>query len=410
MNEAPLTYLQRYVLQRQEGSPSATMFNLAKMYRLRKGIDLAKLADCLAQAGRSHQALLSVLHRFPGGGVLQVQGLDDEDIQVEIVKVPERNLLARRASYVKTFELFDEGLVDAIIFDCGASSYLLSNIHHLVCDGYSFPLILEDAHRVWNGETLEQDKYYEILHLRSEYAASPVGEAARTLLREVLKTSHFTSIPARDVFATPGYGAFETTLSLSEGFEDFLARHRVTRHHIFLATTALALARMTQADDVLVDWVFHGRISKDELRTVGAFMIDFPLVVEAISDMTASELLAYVKQSTFRGIKNTRAITSASDCNPNGEDRITFIYQDRWGELMTPGKVDPNGPFAWMIEETIPLRPPRISAENPFNVEIMEHRDATRLFIEYDAGRYSAATVRRYVEVFTQALAWLVEQ
>ena len=91
-----------------------------------------------------------------------------------------------------------------------------------------------------------------------------------------------------------------------------------------------------------------------------------------------------------------------------GQDRLTFIYQDEWGELMSPGPVREDGPYAWMIEETIPLQAPQAATENPFNVEIMEHSESTRLFIEYDTGRYSAATVRRYADLYREALEWLL--
>ena len=94
--------------------------------------------------------------------------------------------------------------------------------------------------------------------------------------------------------------------------------------------------------------------------------------------------------------------------SPVGLQSATFIYQDEWGDLMTPGKVREDGPYAWMIEETVPLMPPKAVTENPFNVEIMEVWNATRLVIEYDAGRYSTATVRRYVDFFREALDWLL--
>ena len=407
MNEAPLNYLQRYVLKHQEEALGSTMFYLAKMFRLRPGIDLEKLADCLAKAGRAHQALLTVLHRFEDGEVLQVQGLDEDEIQVEIVRVSERNLLARRASYIKIFATFDEGLVDAIIFDCGENAYLLSNIHHLVCDGYSFPLILEDARRAWNGEPLEQDHYYDLLARREARTKMPVAVAARQLLVETLKSRDFVTLPRYDFGGRPGYGSYEVNLDLPESFDSKLDGWKASRHHFFLAATAVALGRQARANDVEVDWVFHGRLSKEELRTVGAFMVDLPFVLSDIADKTPGDVISYTKQATFFGIKNCHAIKDADD-DPLGGARTTFVYQDAWGELMTPGPVDPNGPFAWMIAETIPLRPPKIAAENPFNVEIMEHREATRLFVEYDAGRYSEATVAQFVDCYRSAMGWLL--
>lgn len=407
MNEAPLNYLQRYIVKQLEAHPGSSMFNLARLFRLRKGIDLDRLADALAQAGRAHQALLSVLHRFPDGEILQMQGLEDDDIEVEVVSVHEANFLARRASYVKIFKTFDEGLVDAIIFKCGEHAYLLSNIHHLVCDGYSFPLILNDAHKVWNGESLTQDKYYEILDRREARSQLPVAAAARQMMKEILRSRKFATLPRYDLSRDSGYGVKEFPLTVPEGFGAYLESMRASRHHFFLACAALALGRLSGRDDVEIDWVFHGRLTKDELATVGPFMVDLPFPLMEIGEKTPEQVMFATKHWTFFGIKNAHAIRDTDD-DPLEGRRLTFIFQDEWGELMTPGPVDPDGPFGWMIEESIALRAPQIQAENPFNVEIIERRGMDTLVLEYDTGRYTEDTVCRYAQCYVDAMKWMM--
>ena len=407
MNEAPLNYLQRYILHQQQVRPGATMFNLAKLFRLKKGLDIEKFAECLAKAGRAHQALLSMIHRYPDGAIMQRQYLDDDDIQVEIVKVHEGNFLQRRQSYVKIFNTFDEGLVDAIIFKCDDNAYLLSNIHHLVCDGYSFPLILSDAKRAWDGENLEQDRYYEVLARRQARGQSAVAVAARQLVHATLRSCDFMTLPRYDLSGNPGYGSQMKKLSLPEGLDARLERMRVTRHHFFLAATAKALSLLTDASDIEVDWVFHGRLSKEEMRTVGAFMVDLPFACVGLAEMSADDLMQEVKGLTFFGIKNVYAVTD-SENDPRGGERLTFVYQSEWSELVAPGPIDPEGPFAWMFEEVLPLAAPRLAAENPFNVEILERRDGTYLFLEYDTGRYRSETVSRYAACYQSAVEWLL--
>ena len=409
--EARLNYLQSYVLSRIDAESSSQMFNLAKLFRLRRGIDLERLSSALTASGEAHGALRTVLRRDAEGEFVQRQELAAGSVRCPIVKTSEADLLASRSDLVRSFKLNGGALFEAKIFDCGdGRAYLLSNFHHLICDGYSFPLILADAHRAWNGETLEPDAYYEVLARREERASRPVAVAGRNFMREILKEHDFTTLPAPDFRGEPGYGSIEVPISLPADFEGVLAAYRATRHHFFLAATALALRKISGASDVLLDWVFHGRVSKDELKTVGAFMVDLPLVFDGTEDMTASDVISLVKRATFNGIKNVNVFQNVSDCNPTGQDRLTFIYQDEWGELMSPGPVREDGPYAWMIEETIPLTPPQAATENPFNVEIMEHRDATRLFVEYDAGRYSEATARRYANLFRESLGWLLRK
>ena len=407
--EARPNYLQSYVLSRIAADPSSQMFNLAKLFRLRKGIDLGRLSAALVASGEAHGALRTVLRRDAAGDFVQRQELAPGSIRCPVVKASEADLLANRAELVKTFRVNGGTLFDAKIFDCGdGRAYLLSNFHHLICDGYSFPLILADAHRAWDGEPLEPDGYYEVLARREERSARPVAVAGRNFMRELLKDRSFTTLPAPDFHGEPGYGSIEVPIPLPPSFDETLAAFKATRHHLFLAAAALALRKITGASDVLLDWVFHGRVSKDELKTVGAFMVDLPLVFDGTEDMTASDVIALVKRATFNGIKGVNIYQDVADCNPTGQDRLTFIYQDEWGELMSPGPVREDGPYAWMIEETIPLSAPRAATENPFNVEIMEHRDATRLFVEYDTGRYSEATARRYADLFKEALAGLL--
>ena len=407
--EARPNYLQSYVLSRIADDSSSQMFNLAKLFRLRDGLDLQRLSAALVAAGEAHSALRTVFRRNAAGDFVQRCELAPGSVRCPVVRMPEAELLANRSSLVKSFRIDGGVLFDARIFDCGGGrAYLLSNFHHLICDGYSFPLILADAHRAWNGEALEQDGYYEVLARREERAASPVAVAGRNFMRELLRDRDFTTLPVADSSGRPGYGAIEFPVPLPPSFDDRLAALKATRHHVFMAAAALALLRHTGASEVLLDWVFHGRVAKDELKTVGAFMVDLPLVFEGAEDMTAADVIALVKRATFNGIRGVNIYRDVRDCNPTGQDRLTFIYQDEWGELMSPGPVRADGPYAWMIEETVPLTSPRSATENPFNVEIMEHRDATRLFIEYDTGRYSEATVRRYADLFLASFAELL--
>ena len=407
--EARLNYLQSYILARLASSPESQMFNLAKLFRLRRGIDLRRLAKALSAAGEAHGALRTVFRRDVTGDFVQRKELAAGSVCCPVVQMPEGELLANRASLVKSFRIDGGILFDATIYDCGdGRAYLLSNFHHLICDGYSFPLILADARRAWDGESLGADAYYEALASREERSARPVAVAERNFMREILKEHDFTTLPPPDFCGEPGYGSIEFPIALPTDFENHLSACRATRHHLFLAAAALALKKITGASDVLLDWVFHGRVSKDELRTVGPFMVDLPLVFDGTDDMTAADVIALVKRATFKGIKNANVFQNVSDCNPTGQDRLTFIYQDEWGELMSPGPVREDGPYAWMIEETVPLSAPQAATENPFNVEIMEHRDATRLFVEYDTGRYAESTARRYADLFRESLGWLL--
>jgi len=401
--EAPLNYLQSYILSRlhEEGDP-AHMFNLVKLFRLRKGVDLERLSEALCESARTHAAIMTVLRKDVDGEIVQRQELSPEAICCPIVKGDERELLESRGSLVTEFGALGKPMLNAAIFDCGERAYLLSDFHHFICDGYSFPLILEGARKIYNGETLEKDDYYGVLEKRRAKSSSSMAEASRAFMHEFLSNPLFTRLPKDDFHGPSSYGVSEVSLTIPSDFENFLAARRVTRHHVFMAATALALYRLTGGNSILIDWVFHGRVSKDELKTVGAFMVDLPLVIDNMSDLTAGDVLSRVKQATFNGIKNTACIRSVEDVNPDGRDRLTFIYQDEWGELMTSGPVREDGPYAWMIEETYSITAPVSRTENPFNVEIMEHRDGTRLEIEYDAGRYSEATVRRYVELFKE--------
>ena len=409
VEEAPLNYLQKYILLRMEEIPGQSrMFNLAKLFRLRDGIDLQRLSAALVTAARSHASLLTTL-RKDGDRIVQRRAFSPDAIQCPIVRMPEDELLRDRASLVKTFDVFGDLLLDAKIYDCGRHAYLLSNFHHLICDGYSFPVILNDAHRIWDGGTVEPDAYYEMLARREDSANTPMAIATRGILRETMLNGNYVSLPRDDFSGPHGYGALEFEIALPPDFDEQLARRKETRHHVFLAAAALTLARLENADAVVVDWVFHGRLSHAEQQTVGAFIADIPLLVEDIPSLTSGDLIAQVKQATFRGIKSSRFFRDVEDCNPRKEDRLTFIYQDEWGELMSPGPVRPDGPFAWMIDETVPLSPNKALAENPFNVEIMEHRNVTRLFLEYDSGRFSETTVRRYAELFREATDWLLQ-
>ena len=269
--EANLNYLQDYILHRIGSEPTVQMFNLAKLFRLREGIDLTRLSAALMAAGEAHAALRTVLRRNDRGEIVQRQELVAGSVRCPIVKMSEADLLANRAALVKSFTIEGGVLFDATIFDCGGGrAYLLSNFHHLICDGYSFPLVLADAHRAWNGESLEPDDYYGVLARREERASLPFAVAGRNFMREVLEDRNFRTLPAFDLREESRYGSIGVPLRIPVTFDAFLARHRATRHHVFLAAAAIALKKIARGGDVLLDWVAKGgtlAIAKPQLTT-----------------------------------------------------------------------------------------------------------------------------------------------
>ncbi|MEU5692153.1 non-ribosomal peptide synthase/polyketide synthase [Actinosynnema sp. NPDC020468] len=275
VGDVPLTPIQHWFL--TSGRRNPRHFNQSHLVELAPDVDVAALRRALATLLAHHDALRLRFTRDGDGWRQHNAPVTPTDV---LTVTSEADLTEEYADAVHaSFDLATGPLLKAVLFQ-GDTPLLLLVAHHLVVDGVSWRILLDDLETAYRGGDLGAKTTSFLRWARTLEAHVLAGG----LDEEVEDWSH--DLPDTPKPTTPGVGlavelSTEDTEALLRGAP---AAYRTRINDVLLAALAHALSRWTGDRRVAVDLEGHGREDVfddvDLSRTVGWFTTMFPLVLD----------------------------------------------------------------------------------------------------------------------------------
>lgn len=221
-----------------------------------------------------------------------------------------------------SLNLFSGQLLRVALFNLGVNQHsrLFIVIHHLVVDGVSWRILLEDLQTAYaqlsRAETIKlppkTTSFRQWADQLQQYAQSAAAQAEMDYWLEILRQPR-SSLPVDYPGAdntisslgnvTIGLSAEETQALL----QDVPAAYRTQINDVLLVALVQAFAKWTGQTTLLLDLEGHGReeilTDADISRTIGWFTSIFPIVLSVEKTSNPGEALKMVKEQ-LRGIPN----------------------------------------------------------------------------------------------------------
>jgi len=291
----PLTPVQRWFF--EQGLTHPDHWNQAVLVEVSPSLSSETLAKAIHALGEHHDVFRS---RFAGG---KHRYANEGIIAFEAVALPAD--IVRHADGAHASLSLEQGpLARAIHFAGDGKSYLLVVIHHLIVDGVSWRILLEDLSQLCRGEPLEPALSFGEWARRLETFANTSAIDVDYWLG--LDASDFHPLPQdTPPAAVPRVGTTGIVeLRLGSQETDALLRripaiYRTQVNDVLLAAFAAAMRTWTGRNSVWVNLEGHGREmlldDADLSRTAGWFTSLFPVRLHAPSNKPAT-LLQSIKE------------------------------------------------------------------------------------------------------------------
>lgn len=318
--ETPLTPVQRWFF--EQSYPNPNHWNQSVLLEVKQSFQPAILEGVMRCLMSHHDILRSHFYQYDG---LWKQMLsEDVENPIEIVSVDlsaiaedhrSAALVEHASRWQRSLDLGHGSLVRVVWFDYGrnSSSRLLIIVHHLVIDGVSWRILLEDMNVLYQ-QALDAR---EILPPRKSSAfklwAERLAAYAQTEIPECNVTywldtdwSRVTSLPV-DIAGGANSEATSKTLTVSlDPAKTSILLHNAPLiggariNEVLLAAVVVVLAEWTQNDSVFLEMESHGREhlfdDVDISRTVGWFTALFPVLFKFSADWAFPEIVKSVKE------------------------------------------------------------------------------------------------------------------
>ncbi len=365
--------------------PDTLTYNMPVRLRLPERIDREKVAAAFRMLPKLHPELNTCIR--------MIDGVPTADFSQEVSL--EMETYASEADFLRPFDLSKAPLLRAGF----AGEYLLLDMHHIILDGTSVSVILQDLLMLYSGITPETPAF-----TYGDYASyfhTANFSAHRSFFREMLKCDF-------EPIALPEKRAKEPSRGMSRTYqmdpETYRAAHAVAKTFkltdtmVFLGAYGILMSRFSGQPDVLSSIVMTNRGSSQVQNILGMFVNTLPV---AFSVQGSTE--AYLKRvrSLVMNLFEYQALPFASIAEAVGmQDKsvvnTSFIFQAEGhrnpmleGELLQP--------------ESINTR----TAKFDLTFQIAPGSDDCTIYMEYDAGKYDAELIDRLFDAYVRILRQL---
>ncbi len=375
-------------------------------------LDADRLARAFGATLAAHDGLHTVFG-LEGDAVVQriVPSVDARLVRLDMPEAPpEAAIEALRAALVRPFDLSNAPLVRAGLARIADDRHvLLLEAHHIVCDGISMTVLVEDLFARYDGAAAPVGRPYRD-HARRQLALEQSDEMRR---QESYWVARFADdVPALDL---PTDRPRPAALSLEGDIvratiaaERVAALGRIARdagttlYGVLLAGYSALLYRLCGQRDVVIGMPIAGRPGGDFARTIGMFVATLPLRVRLDGDAPFQQHLAETTRTLFGALDHAdypferlvEQLGRSRDPSRNPLFDTMFEFETSDGDRQRVGDLDVA---ALALDDA--------SAMFDLDVEVVHAGEELRVAFRYRTRLFDRATVEAFVDAYVELLA-----
>ena len=389
----PLMENQRGLYLEWMKNPDTTQYNTPFVYGF-EGIDTDCMVNALKQVFNAHPYLKSKLIEVNGEVVLQRN--DEDTIEIKVSEHSEEPEKAYFQKHVLPFHLIGNQLYRLEVLKTPHKTYLFFDVHHIIFDGLSIKILLNDLKRAYEGEILTKESYqaYDYaLYEQAELRNTEKTQKAEAWYEEMLAGANAISLPSYLAPDGIGFATIEVSLP-SHQIDTFCAVNGITVNSFMHAAFAIFVKRLIKEDNPLYLTISNGRDIGTELQScVGMFVKTLPIVITSklVQGLSTADFAKEIHEQLQKSYSMDYYLYTQIVARHRVNAELMFLYQDE------VGKND-----LWENSLRIPLS--LDTAKFPISIIITPEVDSYRITLEYDGKRYNSQGMRYMVQAFRNVL------
>ncbi len=307
----PLSSEQKRIFLLGQLSEHSTTYNMPTIVGLQGHINIHQFERAYQLLVERHESLRTGFEMFEGKPVQKIY--EKIDTHIEYVKASEEDVQEIIKNSICPFDLSKAPLCRVKLIELSETNYvLLVDMHHIISDGVSVGIIIDEFLRLYKGETLPQN----LLHYK-DYAVWQ---------RELVETDEFKrqekywlnqfagDIPVLNLptdFVRPiiqsfagNNVSFRVEKDIMDQLYDLAHKNGASLYMVLLAAYNSILYRYTGQCDIIIGSPIAGRPHVNLEKIVGMFVNTLAMRNKPAGDKTFIEFLIEVKENALMAFEN----------------------------------------------------------------------------------------------------------
>lgn len=412
MSFYPLSSAQKRIYFTINMEPDTVTYNTPGALLFNKHPDAKKLEKCFNILLNRHCAFRTYF-TLNGDEVVQ-KILPKIDFKLEVTNLDTKNLENIFESFVKPFDLSKAPLFRAKLYNFkDFTSALFIDMHHIICDGESVGIFVDELCALYNGKelspnTLDYTDYavWENKNIESNY----YDRSKKFWLKQLEGELPVLNMPASSV--RPTVQSFEgnkiyKTISNNAKILEFCKKYNATPFTFLLSVYYIALYKYTNQSDIIVGSPIIGRDNASLYKIIGMFVNSLALRAKINSKYTFSEFLRIVTTNCFNCFEHqsepfddiVKSLNISRDTSRNPLFDTMFIYQNEGQPEIKLDGLD-----------TTYYAPDDHSSKFDFSLEVTPDKDNLNLCLEYCTKLFNISFMQNFLDHYINILNIVLDE
>ena len=386
----PLSKTQEGIFVESVSKANTTNYNIPFLFKLDKKMDIEKLKEAIIKVLNNHPYLRTTLSMDEEGNILAARKVAEPVISVINGEIDKDKL-------VRPFSILNEPLYRVEVY-LGKENYLFFDFHHILCDGTSEAVILEDLSKAYEGEELQHEDFtgFDVALEEADNLASDKLEVAKKYYQEVLKDIDGDYVLKKDLKTekVSKLKSIDYTLEISNSkLDNFIKENKLTNNAYFNFAFAFTLSKFIYKNDALYVTIYNGRNSSKLARTVSMLVKTLPVYLKYEEEDKVLEKLKETKE-LLSGLEE-HDIYSFADIVKDYDvsSDVMFAYQ---GDDFTFDNIGGYKVESILLESDTP--------KSDFSLDVFLEKGKFRAHYEIDEAVYNLNTVASFNRLFELVL------
>ena len=404
LTKAPLNDIQLYMLRCDLEFPGTVMYNIPYKVILQDNVDLNQFACAIRKVLSAHPALLSVIEKEGDTYYLRYEPSFDKEIPVETMSVDEFSEVEKH--FIRPFKLDGSPLCHTRIIRTPEQSVFLFDVYHVIADGNSMEILMDDIARSLRDNALAEDCTFQAMQGEADFKNTEAYSSDAAYFRSHYDKDGWHTRPQPD-YDNAKENILESitgNFKFSENRVANLCQHySLGKNEFYAAAAALAIAKYNNAQNVMLSWVWNGREKVSEQRSIGLFYKDFPIAFTIDDKTKLKDLLMQAKEQTLESIAHGSLSYFDRIGLYQGHEVLCLLYQ---GDMYADYKYSSFMQSADSMETD---EFPSACGNSP-ELEILDSRTEFGFILDYNAAQYKKESMEKFLRLFASSCEMLLRE
>ncbi|WP_066496034.1 non-ribosomal peptide synthetase [Abyssisolibacter fermentans] len=288
-----------------------TNYNMPFITRLEGELSKDKLTEVIYKLIMRHETLRTSFENIEGTTVQRIN--DKIDFKLNYIEKDEKEVVSVIKEFIKPFDLSKAPLCRACLIKIGNNSYIfILDLHHIIFDGVSSTILINDFVKLYNGDELPKQKFqykdYVLWHQKMELTSwrkkqeeywlnQFKGEIPILQLPTDYKRPLVKSCVGKDY-------RFVIDQKITNKLHKLMNETSTTTFMVLLTAYNILLFKYSGQEDIIIGSPIAGRINEDLYSIIGMFVNMIPIRTYPQYTKSFRELLEEVKTKSLGFYEN----------------------------------------------------------------------------------------------------------